>query len=384
MLNSAINRYEDYDLCPTIFELLNHIEIQSIESFIGASARLYNLAIQCNFGRRLAKTQIAAACFFLVCRRDKRPLLLKDISEYIKINLSVLRTVYLQICKLFRIEEQPFHLLNFDPKIHIFQLLERLNVGNIKKNLLKTCLEFIDYFKKKWFHTGRYPHGTCIIAYQLSSLMHSVIRAEKYCRQNRYTGERTFDERILEFLYSDSSLLTKKQHKLTMVEYIRSFHKTNFQKKLLLSRMNKKELQSNASLCRVNPSFISNAYKRPFSSKYGHLGKKYVGWGKNDKICLKFGTRSGIQKNNLIFPKKYELNTRLAQRTISKHRGFFLVCNVMIVPSYQLVHFLSDKASFAYGILFKEKAYQLEEMHVENLSKLVHENEPMVFQKKLM
>ena len=54
--------------------------------------------------------QVAAACLYIVCRQDKKPFMLIDFSDALQINVFMLGNVFLQLCKLLRLQEQPmFH-----------------------------------------------------------------------------------------------------------------------------------------------------------------------------------------------------------------------------------------------------------------------------------
>ncbi len=149
-------------------QLVDHLSIRPRDDSIDASSRLYKLALQRGFtrGRRTALVcslpmchsaladhgcpmqlhwlhlsrrllvatmlsgnnavqqrlkdstvkdefccaQVAAACLYIVCRQDKKPFMLIDFSDALQINVFMLGNVFLQLCKLLRLQEQPmFH-----------------------------------------------------------------------------------------------------------------------------------------------------------------------------------------------------------------------------------------------------------------------------------
>ena len=51
--------------------------------------------------------QVAAACLYIVCRQDSKPFMLIDFSDALQINVFMLGNVFLQLCKLLRLQEQP-------------------------------------------------------------------------------------------------------------------------------------------------------------------------------------------------------------------------------------------------------------------------------------
>lgn len=359
-----------------MFELINQVEVSSAESLTGASVDLYKMAIKCNFGQRQTKAQIAAACCFLVCRRENQPILLKDISELMKIDLRILRSTYIKLSKLFRIEEQPFHQSHFNPNYDIIRILRKLNCGNTKKEFSKTCLEFVDYFKKKWFHAGRYPDGIGIIAYRLGSLMHWTIKKQALGPCKGYTGEKTFYGRILEFLYSDSSLLTTEQHKLAMAEYIRSSHKiVGIQKLNYYKNKYRERRKSETVLTFID---VSIPCLTDTNQRLGPICpvKRYFGSRTRKKIRLKMYNKVQPQKNNIVFSKRSQLNMLVKCRILSSDQPLHSVNNNIVTVcenEQEDVHFLSNKAFFPVNILIEKQQNRLQNKQWKKYSDILSE-----------
>lgn len=57
--------------------------------------------------RKYCHAQVAAACLYIVCRQDSKPFMLIDFSDALQINVFMLGNVFLQLCKLLRLQEQP-------------------------------------------------------------------------------------------------------------------------------------------------------------------------------------------------------------------------------------------------------------------------------------
>ena len=47
---------------------------------------------------------MAAACLYIVCRQDAKPFMLIDFSDALQINVFTLGAVFLQLCKVLRLE----------------------------------------------------------------------------------------------------------------------------------------------------------------------------------------------------------------------------------------------------------------------------------------
>ncbi|KAI3957390.1 hypothetical protein MKW98_003111 [Papaver atlanticum] len=93
------------------------------DSVIEEAARFYKTEISPG-GRRTA--QVAAASLYITCRENKKAFLLIDFADYLQINVYVLGAVFLQLCKLLRLEEHPFVQKPVDPSLFIHRFSERL------------------------------------------------------------------------------------------------------------------------------------------------------------------------------------------------------------------------------------------------------------------
>ena len=51
--------------------------------------------------------QVAGACLYVYCRQDKQPYMLIDISDALQINVFTLGTVFLQLCRVLRLDDHP-------------------------------------------------------------------------------------------------------------------------------------------------------------------------------------------------------------------------------------------------------------------------------------
>lgn len=49
--------------------------------------------------------QIAAAAIYIICRQEDHPFMLLDFADVLQVNVFQLGSVFLQMCKIFRLEE---------------------------------------------------------------------------------------------------------------------------------------------------------------------------------------------------------------------------------------------------------------------------------------
>lgn len=51
--------------------------------------------------------QVAGACLYIFCRQEQKPFMLIDISDVLQINVFALGAVFLQMCHILHLENQP-------------------------------------------------------------------------------------------------------------------------------------------------------------------------------------------------------------------------------------------------------------------------------------
>ena len=51
--------------------------------------------------------QVAAACIYIICRQEGLPYMLLDFSDILQVNVFELGATFLQLCTIFRLEENP-------------------------------------------------------------------------------------------------------------------------------------------------------------------------------------------------------------------------------------------------------------------------------------
>ena len=100
-----------------VSHLVDRLAIRPRDAAAEAAHRLYGLALQKNFTRGRRTAQVAAACLYAVCRQDGKPFMLIDFADALQVNVYVLGAVFLQLCRLLRLEEQPAFARRVDPSL---------------------------------------------------------------------------------------------------------------------------------------------------------------------------------------------------------------------------------------------------------------------------
>ncbi|CAI9765718.1 unnamed protein product [Fraxinus pennsylvanica] len=200
-----------------IQSLIYALGIDGGDSIARPALAFYKIAVERNFTRGRRKEQVEAACLYIACRENKKPYLLIDFSEHLRINVYVLGAVFLQLCKLLSLEEHPVVQKPVDPSLFIHRFTDRL-FGGRKPNVSKTALHIVASMKRDWMQTGRKPSGLCGAALYISALSHGLKCSKSGIIKVVHICEATLTKRLIEFENTESGGLTIEEFNLKAEE----------------------------------------------------------------------------------------------------------------------------------------------------------------------
>ena len=191
-----------------ISQVADRLGIRPREDITGAAHRLYKLAVQRNFTRGRRTQQVAGACLYIVCRQESRPYMLIDFSDVVQTNVYVLGAVFLQLCRLLRLEQHPLISKPIDPSLFIHRFADKLNLGRRMHAVANTALRLVASMKRDWMQTGRRPSGVCGAALWVAALLHGYERSKRDVVAVVHVGEATLRKRVTEFENTPSASLS--------------------------------------------------------------------------------------------------------------------------------------------------------------------------------
>lgn len=191
-----------------IMQVAERLGIRPRDEMTGAAHRLYKLALQRNFTRGRRTAHVAGACLYVVCRQEGKPYMLIDFSDCLQTNVYVLGAVFLQLCRLLRLEQHPILQRPVDPSLFIHRFADRLEFGRKMHGVANTALRLVASMKRDWMQTGRRPSGICGAALFIAAHVHGFERTKRDVVSVVHVGEGTLRKRITEFECTPSSLLT--------------------------------------------------------------------------------------------------------------------------------------------------------------------------------
>ncbi|KAL5075568.1 hypothetical protein RYX36_014552 [Vicia faba] len=176
-------------------------------SIVEEALAFYTIALEKNFTKGRRSEQVQASCLYLAYRDKNKPYLLIDFSNSLRTNVYVLGAVFLQLCKVLRLENHPIVQKLVDPSLFIYKftnnLLKQRNVA-----VSETALNIIASMKRDWMQTGRKPSGLCGAALYMSALAHGFTCSKSDILRIVHVCEATLTKRLVEFENTESSSLT--------------------------------------------------------------------------------------------------------------------------------------------------------------------------------
>ncbi|KAL6619997.1 hypothetical protein ACP70R_035136 [Stipagrostis hirtigluma subsp. patula] len=176
-----------------IRQIVSNLHVGGGDTIINKAHRFYTLAVDHNFTRGHQKTHVAAACLYIACRLSA--------DNY------VLGAVFLQLCQVLLLSDDPVVQKLIDPSLFIHRFTERL-LGRQDNNVSATALRIVASMKRDWMQTGRKPSGLCGAALYLAALAHGYDYTKADIVAVVHMCEATLTKRLIEFENTGSGSLT--------------------------------------------------------------------------------------------------------------------------------------------------------------------------------
>ncbi|KAK5584258.1 hypothetical protein RB653_005866 [Dictyostelium firmibasis] len=181
-------------------EIGNSLRIRN--HLIDSAQRTFELAMENNFTKGRQTRLVAAACLYVVCRRERTPHLLIDFSENLQVNIFVVAGTFLQLIKLLNIQ-----LPIVDPSFFIQRFASSLEFGDQTKDVIGTANKLVARMKRDWMSIGRKPSGICGASLYIASKIHGFKRSMKEIVHVVKIGEQTLLTRLDEFRKTPAATL---------------------------------------------------------------------------------------------------------------------------------------------------------------------------------
>ena len=133
--------------------------------------------------------------------------MLIDFADILQTNVYVLGGVFLQLCRLLRLEQHPLMQKPIDPSLFIHRFADKLNLGRRMHTVANTALRLVASMKRDWMQTGRRPNGICGAALWVAAQIHGFSPSKRDVVAVVHVGESTLKKRLSEFENTPSAAL---------------------------------------------------------------------------------------------------------------------------------------------------------------------------------
>jgi len=185
---------------------------------IDEGKRMFQLAAQRNFTTGRKTSHVAAACMYIVCRRDKEPYLLLDFADALHTSVRELGQIYMKLVRLLNLDKV-LDIPVVDPSLFMERFSQRLDLGQKGSQLVShTAARLIQAMSRHWICTGRRPTGLCGAALLIACKYHGFERSPSFLAEIVRIGEVTIRKRLHELQQTPTASLTVEQFELANQE----------------------------------------------------------------------------------------------------------------------------------------------------------------------
>ncbi|KAF1825994.1 uncharacterized protein K489DRAFT_376392 [Dissoconium aciculare CBS 342.82] len=177
------------------------------------AASVWSLAALNNFMAGRRTDEVAAACMWAACRRQKEnDVLLMDMAEILRINVFRLGEVYKDLCEKLFLEGKPVgyqHFIEMEPLIKKY--CQKLQFGDKTNQVGYDALRIMKRMNRDWIVSGRHPAGLCGACIILAARMNNFQRSVREVVYVSKVADGTIAKRVEEFRRTKSAALTVEQ-----------------------------------------------------------------------------------------------------------------------------------------------------------------------------
>ncbi|KAL1301904.1 hypothetical protein AAFC00_006083 [Neodothiora populina] len=178
------------------------------QNVVDQAIHLWRLAAKDGFTQGRRAEEVAGACLYAACRRDKHnTVLLMDLAEIITINVFALGDTYRALAKKLYLEVKgQSQLVEVEPLI--LKYASKLEFGAATRQVAEDAVKIIRRMKRDWIVTGRHPAGLCGACIILAARMNNFRRSVREVVFVVKVADLTIAKRLEEFKRTRSSFLT--------------------------------------------------------------------------------------------------------------------------------------------------------------------------------
>ena len=168
---------------------------------------MFALAAHRNFTAGRKTSHVAAACLYIVCRRDRAPVMLLDFSDIVCASVRQLGQVYMKLVRLLNLEKV-LDIPVIDPSLFMERFASKLSLGRLESKITHTAVRLTQVMSRDWISTGRRPTGLCGAALLIACRAHGVDKEAEEIAQVVRIGHVTIKRRLYELKNTSTAALS--------------------------------------------------------------------------------------------------------------------------------------------------------------------------------
>ncbi|KAI9002379.1 cyclin-like protein [Gaertneriomyces semiglobifer] len=189
-------------------------QVRMSETQIDAGKNAFALAVNHNFTKGRKLTYVAVACLYLICRRQKLPIMLIDFSDILSVNVFLFGHTYLLLCQTLHITD----LEPIDPSLYIPRFAMKLEFEDDVNQVIADANRLASRLARDWIVQGRRPAGICAACLFVAARMNGFKRTHREIVMVAKISEATIRKRLTEFANTQSAQLSVEDFRRTWLE----------------------------------------------------------------------------------------------------------------------------------------------------------------------
>lgn len=187
-----------------IQKIAQRLRLEHMEKRVDLAENMYKHCLEHGHTRGRPGDFVAAACLYIVCRKEKTCHMLLDFSEALRKDIFLIGRTFFRLISILEIRDIPL----VEPWLYVERFANELHFGEKFRPICQTAVKLIAGMKKDWIQTGRRPTSICAAALMISAKIHGCERSKSEVTKVMRICEQTLQKRLNEVLNSSLGGMT--------------------------------------------------------------------------------------------------------------------------------------------------------------------------------
>ncbi|KAK7993578.1 terpenoid synthase [Apiospora arundinis] len=182
-------------------------QLRISESIMNEGLQVFKLCVTMNWIQGRGMVKVVPVCLYAACRKQERcRVMLIDFAELVKINVYELGHIFKDLNNIYDFSHN--HINSVVPEDLIYRFCDRLDFGDLTKDVAETATKLCKRMGLDWMVMGRRPSGICGACIAMASQIWGFRRTVKEIVYIVKVTMHTIEQRLDEFRVLDTSDMT--------------------------------------------------------------------------------------------------------------------------------------------------------------------------------